>query len=106
MNTDKIRELINEREQIDEEEYWTLEKFDIKISNYLSENMDTTIFFLKKKCSGLDLVTLSETFHLVAKKSQSIDFVNAIYETALKFPKETEDYNLLYFIENARRCIK
>lgn len=77
-----------------------------KIIYRLCENIDETIAFLDTECSGNQLVWLSEIFDELAEESQSKALVDAFERTAQKYPIESKEFNLSYFLESARTFLE
>lgn len=67
----------------------------------MTNNINETIHFIDTECSGEQLVWLSEIFDEIAQTSKSNEFIDALRRAAQRYPKETEKYNLTYFINSA-----
>lgn len=70
-----------------------------------SEDMAKTICFLETDCTASEYSWLSEVFESIAEKTQSREFISALRELAVKYPEETEKYNVMSFIDAAESCI-
>lgn len=77
-----------------------------RIIHRLCENIDETIAFLDTECSGDQLVWLSELFDELAEESQSKALFEAFERTAQRYPVETKEYNLSFFLESARTFLE
>ena len=42
----------------------------------------------------------------VAERTQSLEFVEALYQVAKKYPEEVEKYNIMTFIEGSKDTLK
>ena len=70
-----------------------------------SEDMEKTICFLETDCTASEYSWLSEVFEDIAEKTQSREFIAALRKLAMKYPEETEQYNVMSFINGAEACI-
>lgn len=71
----------------------------------LSANVDDTVTFLSE-CTGDELVWMSEIFAEVAEATRSQKLVDALYETAKRFPGECKEYHIESFIDEARDIVQ
>ena len=72
----------------------------------MTKDINETIHFIDTECSGEQFVWLSEIFDEIAETSKSSAFIDALRRTANKYPKETQEYNLTYFIDSASEYVK
>lgn len=101
MNFNDYKEIIQKRSEIHSEWYTEIEKTWDEMIALFSKDIEKTILFIKTECTGDEFVWLSEIFEEIAEQTQSKCFINCLYETAKKFPKETEQYNIISFIDDA-----
>ena len=101
MNFNDYKKIIQKRSEIHSEWYTEIEKTWDEMIALFSKDIERAILFIKTECTGDEFVWLSEIFEEIAEKTQSKDFINCLYETAKKFPKETEQYNIISFIDDA-----
>lgn len=99
----EFREIIKKRTSIDDEWYTEIEKCWEEMTNIFSADIDKTIQFLDI-CTADEFSWLSEIIENVAKRNKSKDFIAALRKTADKYPEETQQYNIVDFIESAE-CI-
>ena len=71
----------------------------------LSADVDDTIAFLGE-CAGDEFGWLSEIFAEVAEATRSQRLVDALYETAGRFPDECERLSIVDFIDEARDIVQ
>ena len=71
----------------------------------LSIDVDDTIEFLGE-CTGDEFGWLSEIFAELAEATKSQRLVDALYETARRFPEECERLSLIDFIDEARDIVR
>ncbi len=70
------------------------------------KDIDESIEYIKNECTADEFSYLSEVMEEIAEKTQSQEFIDALYETAKKYPEETERYNILPFIQDAEELIE
>lgn len=70
-----------------------------------SEDIEKTIYFLESNCTASEYSWLSEVFEEIAEKTQSREFIAVLRKLAVKYPAETEQYNIMSFINSAEACI-
>ena len=108
--SEEFRKVLFERIRISNEtqDNWDygIEKCWEKEIAILSADMDETINFLNNECTAEESVWMSEVFDDIADKTQSMDFIYALYAIASKFPVECREYNVLAFIRDAEKCVK
>lgn len=105
MNFNDYKEIIQKRAEINSEWYTEIEKIWSEMVTLFSNDIEKTILFIKTECTGDEFVWLSEIFEEIAEKTQNRNFINCLYETAKKFPRETEQYNIISFIDDASELI-
>ncbi len=71
----------------------------------LGANIQETVDFLDNYCTGEELAWMSECYSEISERLQSWEFVDALRRCAAKYPKETRDYNLTSFIEDAEGAL-
>ena len=107
MDIAKFRNILNERKRIAEEmqDSWDngIKKCHDELIRILTEDIKSTVEFLEKECTADEFSWLSEIFIEIIDVTQSQDFIKVLYELSEKYPEETEDYNILYFIETAEK---
>lgn len=101
MDFNDYKEIIQKRAEINSEWYTEIEKIWDKMVILFSNDIEKTILFIKTDCTADEFVWLSEIFEEIAEKTKSKEFINCLYETSKKFPDETEQYNIISFIDDA-----
>ena len=71
----------------------------------MTKDINETIHFIDTECSGEQFVWLSEIFDEIAQTSKSNEFIDALRRATQRYPKETEEYNLAYFINSASEYV-
>lgn len=71
----------------------------------LSADVDATMAFLEE-CTGDEFGWLSEIFAEVAETTRSQKLVDALYETAKRFPEECEKLSIADFIDEAQDIVQ
>ena len=102
MDINKFKKLIEKRENTHSEDPNGLERIWNELTDFLSENINDTINYLKTDCTGEEFSWISEIFDDIVEKTQSKEFIDCLYEVAKKYPKETEKYNITRLIEYAK----
>lgn len=101
-----FKELIKIRETTHEEDYIKLNELRENFASFLAFHIEETVEYLNTECTETEFVVLSEFYHTTAEKSQSKEFVETLEKLSEKYPETTKNYNLLFFIDWARSCIK
>lgn len=109
LTSEKIDAIIAERYRLskvfgDEWDY-TIQLCWDQMTELLSKNMDETIAFFDNECSSEQYAWMSDVFDFVAKKTKSHEFVAALYRLAEKYPEETAENKLMYFIDDAASIV-
>ncbi|WP_271004466.1 hypothetical protein [Listeria seeligeri] len=97
----QIKENLEERRKINQDDDFGLERSWEKLTNILSINEDETINYLKS-CSKEDVLLISSVFDDVSEKLQSRRFISCLKELDKKYP----DLKLTFFITDAESYIK
>lgn len=104
-----LRAVFNLRNQIEEisqgNDYSGIKQCWEKEITLLTADMNETLRYLEDECTGDDFGWISEVFDDVAEITQSRRFIEALRKLAIKYPKETKDYNIIPFIDSAEACI-
>ena len=98
--------LLSERRNIHSGSADEMENYYDKMSRFIAEDLDNSIDFIENQCTAEEFVWLSEVFEEIAQKTQSRVFIQCLEQTVLKFPKESELYNLRFFIQDAESFIE
>ena len=108
MNIDKFREVIQERDRISKEchDEWSfgIEQCWKREIEILSEDISTTIAFLKNDCTADEFSWISEIIDDLAERTQSRELIDVYKSLMNKFPEECKTYNIsgsIQFAENA-----
>ena len=71
----------------------------------LSADVNATVAFLEE-CTADEFGWLSEVFAEVAEATRSQKLVDALYETAKRFPEECERLSIVDFIDEAQDIVR
>ena len=103
-NVIKFKELIQLRE---------IDEYDISVNSIhneliqcFCENIDDSIKYMLNECTASEFSILSEIFIEIIEKTHSQNFINSLKIVAEKFPEETNEYNILYFIDLAQKKLE
>ena len=97
---EKYRKLLEERKKQIEIDF-DQESIIKEMIEVLTTNIGETIKFLKYECTSEEFVWLSEIFREIVEICSSKEFVDELYKLAEKYPEETEEYNVMSFIDEA-----
>ena len=106
MIDDKIRAVLAKRKVLHPDDDYNTEKCWLKEIDILCNDMNETIDFLRNRCTDEEFSWISEVFDKVAERSQCADFIACLYEVAKKYPEETNESNILEFIDSAKELIE
>lgn len=101
-----FRELIRERDATCDEDAYALNCVRDKQIKLCCEYMSFFIKFLDEDCTGDEYGLLSEIYEDVAATCPNREYVASLYRAVRKFPKETEDYRTMSFVEGADIIVK
>lgn len=76
------------------------------IVNLCVSDMEATNEFLRTECTDCEFSELSQVFDEIVLKTNNKEFVDLLYQLAEKYPEETKDYNVMYFIDSAKSLLK
>ena len=110
MIKDRIIQILDERERLwtecqDEWDYG-IEQNHQRLIALVTEDINKSIEFLDNDCTAEQFSWLSEVFDEIAEITQNRAFIVALKRLAVKYPEETETYNILSFIESAESLIE
>ena len=110
MNIEKFREVIKQRENVEEISYgeWAdgIEECQKKLIEILSEDIPSTIDFLNTECNATEYSWISEVLEDVIEKKPCSELVQCYKTLMAKFPEECETYNIAGCIEGAEAILK
>lgn len=106
MNVEKFREVIKQREVIDDEWDYGIEQCWKQEIALLSEDIYSTIEFLKDSCTAEEYSWISEVLEEVVEMVPSKELVQCYKELMTKFPEEYSKYNIAGVIEGAEAILK
>ena len=106
MDIRKFKELIAKREKIHPEDYLTIEHCDKELIDVLCEDMPGTIKYLYSECTVEEFLWLSEFFEETVARVPDMGYVDGLRYFAQKYPKETKEYRVEYFLNSAQYLIE
>lgn len=105
MNINLFREIIQEREYVEtiSQGEWAegIDSCCKKEIDILTEDVDSTIEFLKNDCSEKDFVWISEVIEDLAEITKSLALIACYKSLAMKFSEECKTYCIEESIKNA-----
>lgn len=105
MNITKFREVIKKRTECHSEYYDGIEECWEEEIKILSEDVPSTIDFLKNECTASEYSWISEVIDDLAGITKSKELVNCYKELMTKFPEECETYNIAGCIQFAEEAL-
>lgn len=110
MNIQKFREVIKQREYISQisHDEWTegIEKCWEQEIDILSEDIPSTIEFLKNECTAEEYSWISEVFENIVEANPNKELLQCYKALMDKYPEESSTYNIAGCIENAEAILK
>ncbi len=101
----EIHSVFSERERVAVETQdncnWEIQKCHEREVDLFTDNLSFTFRFLQNECTPAEFSWMSEVFDEIIEKTRSHELISLWYQTAKRFPEETQEYNILYFIECA-----
>jgi hypothetical protein len=106
MDIKRFREVIKQREETDNEWDYGIEQCWKKEIEILSEDIPSTIEFLKNECTSDEYTWISEVIDDVVDKYPSKELVECYKSLLSKFPEKCEKYNIAGVIEICENILK
>jgi hypothetical protein len=110
MNIEKFREVIAELNYVEEisqgEDYFTTEKCWKKEIEILSEDIPSTIEFLKNECTADEYMWISEVIEDVIDINPSNELVDCYESLREKFPEVYQKYNIAGVVDICQNILK
>ncbi len=106
MDIQKLKDVILERENTNDEYDYGIEQCHKKMLDIISQDPEGTIAYLRNECTASEFSWLSEIFDEIAETTNSREIIDAFYFLLEKYPEESETYNIRAFVESAEQCLK
>lgn len=106
MNVGEFQKVIQERIQCHDEWTYGVEQCWKKEIALLTEDVPSTIEFLKNDCAAEEYSWISEVFEDVVETVPSRELVRVYKELMEKFPEECALYNIAFCIQRAEAILK
>ena len=97
-----IHNLVILRKKIGFENDWQVEQWWNNTSDFMANNIDKTVDFIKTECSADEFYLISEIFEDITQKTRSKDFVKCIEKISRKYSAECEKYNVFSIIQDCK----
>lgn len=105
MDVQKLKDVILERENTNDEYDYGIEQCHKKMINIITQDPEGTIAFLKSECTASEFSWLSEIFDEIVTATNNRGIVDALYFLLEKYPEESKTYNIRTFVESAEQCL-
>jgi hypothetical protein len=106
MDVTKLKSIIKERENTNDEYDYGIEQCHKKMLDIITQDAEGTVDFLRNECTANEFSWLSEIFDEIAVATNSHEIIDALYFLCKKYPEESKIYNILPFVENAESLLK
>lgn len=106
MRIDEFRKVIHEREQCHDEWAYGIEQCWKKEVELLTEDISSTIEFLKNECTAEEYSWISEVIDDVVNQVPSKELVQCYKNLMMKFPEECLKYNIAGVVEICESILK
>lgn len=106
MRIDEFRKVIHERELCNDEWTYGVEQCWKKEIEILSEDIPSTIKFLKTECTADEYSWISEVIDDVVDSVPSKELIQCYKDLMKKFPEECKKYNIKGAIEICENILK
>ena len=106
MDINSFGKVIKQREETDDEWDYGIEQCWKKEIEILTEDIPSTIEFLKTECTADEYSWISEVIDDIVDKIPSKELVEAYKSLATKYPEECEKYNIVGVIEICENILK
>lgn len=96
-----MKELFDFYQTLDENNSYALYDYWDKLTDYISENKEEALNYLKAPCSGEEYVIMSSVIDDVIERTLDFRFIEAMKDLSKIYLEETALYNIEDFIESA-----
>ncbi len=101
MDVQRFKEVIKKRKETHDEYDYGVEMCDKEEIQILSEDIPSTIEYLKNDCTADEFVWISEIIDDLAEKTKSRELVECYKNLMNKYPEETKEYYIGFCVECA-----
>ena len=106
MNIEKFKKVIQDHEQTHDEWQYGVEQCWKKEVEILTEDIPSTIEFLKNDCSANEYSWISEVLDEIVMNSQNYEILKIYKGLMNKFPDECIKYNIEECVKNAEKILE
>ena len=106
MDVQKFKEVIQKLSEAHYEDDGTIEWCWKEEVHLLSEDIPSTIDYLKNECTSDEFVWISEIIDDLAEVTQSRELVECYKSLMTKFSEETAKYNIAFCVECAEGALE
>ncbi|WP_296156737.1 hypothetical protein [uncultured Gardnerella sp.] len=101
MDVQRFREVLKRRDETHSEYTYGIEMCCKEEVEILSEDIPSTIAYLKNECTADEFVWISEIIDDLAEKTKSRELVECYKNLMNKYPDETKEYYIGFCVECA-----
>ena len=102
----KIKQLIEKRKMINGDVDYENDPTIKEMIRLMTEDMDSTVAFLRNECSEDQLIWISEIADEITAHTKSSEFIESLRDLCKKYPEVSEKYNVPYFVESAAEYLE
>ncbi len=106
MDVKKFREIIKQRENTDNEWDYGIEQCWKQEIEILSEDISSTIEFLKNECTAGEFVWISEVFEDIVENNPCKELIDCYKSLMMKYPEESSKYYIDDIVVDAERILE
>ncbi|WP_296156736.1 hypothetical protein [uncultured Gardnerella sp.] len=106
MDVQKFKEVIKKRDETHDEYDYGLEMCCKEEVEILSEDIPSTIAYLKNECTADEFSWISEIIEDLAEKTRNRELVECYKSLMAKFPEEAKRYHVDFCIECAEDVLE
>ena len=104
--SNEFNDLIQKRKSIKSDVDYSHNPIIKNMVNLMTKNTRETIDFIVNDCTEEQFIWLSEIFDEIIEKTKNDEILDALRQTAQKYPKATQKYNINYFIDSAAEYLE
>ena len=101
MDVQRFKEVIKKRNETHDEYDYGVEMCNKEEIQILSEDIPSTIEYLKNYCTADEFVWISEIIDDLAEKTKSRELIDCYKSLMAKYPEETKEYYIGFCVECA-----
>lgn len=106
MDIQKFKKCITKRINTDDDDDIGVDKCHQEIADVIAEDMPGMIRYLYDGCTLEEYLWMSECYEDIVVRAPDMGFVDGLRYLARKYPKETKEYSVEFFLNSAQYLIE